>query len=144
MRYLLLLFLTIMACRPSNKIGELVGVSNERSIENTYWVLTEINGTPLIINDARKPFIELNAETKSISGFCGCNLLSGGYQITGNKINFTSAVTRMFCQETMEIETNFLQALAVANTFEIKEQDLLLKNENKVVLKFHAESAVEK
>jgi heat shock protein HslJ len=50
----------------------------------------------------------------------------------------------MFCQQTMEVETNFLQALAVANTFEIKEQDLLLKNENKVVLKFHAESAVEK
>jgi heat shock protein HslJ len=142
MRSLLLLFLLIMACRPSNKIGEIVGVPKERSLENTHWVLDEINESPITINDTNKLFIELNTVTKIISGFCGCNQLSGSYHITGNKIKFSTATTRMFCQQTMEVETSFLQALAMVNTYEVTEQDLLLKGENKIVLKFHAESAM--
>ncbi|MDZ7650648.1 MAG: META domain-containing protein [Cytophagales bacterium] len=120
MRSFLLLFLIIMACRPSNKIGKLVGVPKERSLENTYWVLDEINESPIIINVTNKPFIELNAEAKSISGFGGCNQLSGGYQINSNKIKFATVATRMFCEETMEIEANFLRTLSIGHYFRSK------------------------
>jgi heat shock protein HslJ len=143
MRSFLLLFLIIMACRPSNKIGKLVGVPKERSLENTYWVLNELNETSIVNSNSGKLFIELKAETKRIVGFGGCNQISGGYTITGSKIKFSTATTRMFCQQTMEVETSFLKALSTVTTFEIKEHDLFLKSENIIVLKFHAGSAMD-
>lgn len=136
----LLLFMIMVACRPSNKIGELVGVPKEKSLENTFWVLDEISEKTVSANNGSKPFIELNAGTKSISGFGGCNKLSGNYQLTGNKIKLTTAATRMFCEQSMEVETHFLQALTSVNGFEIKEHELYLKSDNKIILKFHAET----
>ncbi len=135
---LVLLFISLLSCRPSNKIGELIGVSKERSLENTYWVLTEINGMALA-DSPKAPFIQLNPDGNKISGFGGCNQLAGQYTLSGKKITFKIIATRMFCQETMEIETGYLQALDNANEFVIDEHTLLLKHEKKIALKFKAE-----
>ena len=134
----LLLFISMLSCKPSNKIGELVGVPKERSLENTYWVLTEINGKA-ITNSSKPLFIQLNPDGNKISGFGGCNQLAGQYTVSGKKITFKTAATQMFCQETMEIETSFFQTLESINGFSILEHDLFLKKENNVVLILRAD-----
>ncbi len=140
MRNILLLLIVLSACKPSNKIGELVGVPKERPLEKTYWVLTEVSGKAMANTSAKKIFIQLDPDTKKISGFAGCNQLSGGYVLDGKKIRFTTITTRMFCQDEMKTEDDFIQALNKITTFSINEHELVLKQGKNVLLKFQADT----
>jgi len=140
MRASLLLFLIVsLSCKPSNKIGELVGVPKERPLENTFWVLTEINGST-VVDRAKPPFIQLNPAENKILGFGGCNQLGGQYALSGKKITFKTISTRMFCQDVMEIETQFIQALENSKEFHIDEHILSLRMDKKILLVFRAET----
>jgi heat shock protein HslJ len=140
MRNILLLLIVLSACKPSNKIGELVGVPKERPLENTYWVLVEINGQPIVRDNSKKLFIQLNADTKSMIGFAGCNRLSGEYTLSGKKLSFRTISTRMFCENEMKIEDEFIQAVNKINKFTISEHKLFLMQEKNILLKFQAET----
>jgi heat shock protein HslJ len=140
MRNILLLLIVLSSCKPSNKIGELVGVPKERPLENTYWVLVEINGQPIVRDNSKKLFIQLNADTKSIIGFAGCNRLSGEYTLSGKKLSFRTISTRMFCENEMKIEDEFIQAVNKINKFTISEHKLFLMQEKNILLKFQAET----
>jgi heat shock protein HslJ len=140
MRNILLLLIVLSSCKPSNKIGELVGVPKERPLENTYWVLVEINGQPIVRDNSKKLFIQLNADTKSIIGFAGCNRLSGEYTLSGKKLSFRTISTRMFCENEMKIEDEFIQAVNKINKFTISEHELFLMQEKNILLKFQAET----
>jgi heat shock protein HslJ len=140
MRNILLLLIVLSACKPSNKIGELVGVPKERPLENTYWVLVEINGQPIVRDNSKKLFIQLNADTKSMIGFAGCNRLSGEYTLSGKKLSFRTISTRMFCENEMKIEDEFIQAVNKINKFTISEHELFLMQEKNILLKFQAET----
>jgi heat shock protein HslJ len=140
MRNILLLLIVLSACKPSNKIGELVGVPKERPLENTYWVLVEINGQPIVRDNSKKLFIQLNADTKSMIGFAGCNRLSGEYTLSGKKLSFRTISTRTFCENEMKIEDEFIQAVNKINKFTISEHELFLMEEKNILLKFQAET----
>jgi heat shock protein HslJ len=140
MRNILLLLIVLSSCKPSNKIGELVGVPKERPLENTYWVLVEINGQPIVRDNSKKLFIQLNADTKSMIGFAGCNRLSGEYTLSGKKLSFRTISTRMFCENEMKIEDEFIQAVNKINKFTISEHELFLMQEKNILLKFQAET----
>lgn len=139
MKKIVLLLIVLSACKPSNKIGELVGVPKERPLENTYWVLAELNGTAIVRNDSKKLFIQLNEDSKSMTGFAGCNRLSGEYTLNGKKLSFRTISTRMFCENEMKIEDAFLQAVNNVNEFSIVEHELFLKQDNTTLLKFQAD-----
>lgn len=128
------------ACKPSNKIGELVGVPKERPLENTYWVLVELNGTAIVRNDTKLIFIQLDSKSKRVTGFAGCNQLSGEYILEGKKLSFKTVITRMYCQDEMNTEDDFIQAVNKINEFNIKEHELSLMQGKKVLLKFQAET----
>lgn len=140
MRNILLLLIIVSACKPSNKIGELVGVPKSRPLENTYWVLVEVNGTGIVRNDSEKLFIQLNADTRSMIGFAGCNRLSGEYSLSGKKLSFKTISTRKFCGNEMKIEDEFIQAVNKINEFTVLEHELFLKENNTTLLKFQAET----
>jgi heat shock protein HslJ len=141
MRLLLLVFIILAGCRPSNKIGDLVGVPKERPLEKTYWVLTELNGNPIAtINEAKKLNLLLDPESKTASGFAGCNQFTGSYTLEGKKLNLKNlAATRMFCEKTMEIETSYLQALSETDSYKIEEHVLFLTKGDQQVAKFQAD-----
>jgi len=141
MRLLLLVFIILAGCRPSHKIGDLVGVPKERPLEKTYWVLTELDGKPIAtINEAKKLNLRLDPVTKTASGFAGCNQFAGGYTLEGKKLNLKNlAATRMFCEETMEIETRYLQALSETDSYKIEEHMLFLTKGDQQVAKFQAD-----
>lgn len=141
MRLLVILLILLAACRPSHKIGELVGVPKERPLEDTYWVLTELDGKPIAtINEAKKLHVLLNPVTKTASGFAGCNQFTGEYTLEGKKLSLKNlASTRMFCQETMTIETRFLQVLQEVDEFKVKEHELFLSKGDLQLAKFQAD-----
>ncbi len=141
MRYLIVFLILLSGCRPSHKIGDLVGVPKERPLEKTYWVLTELDGKPIAtINEAKKLHMLLDPVTQTASGFAGCNQFTGGYILEGKKLSIKNlASTRMFCQETMETETRFLQVLQETNEFKIIEHELFLSKGDQQLAKFQAE-----
>jgi len=141
MRFLLLVFVLLTACRPSHKIGDLVGVPKERPLEKTYWVLTELNDKPIAtINESKKLNLVFDAETQKASGFAGCNQFTGGYTLEGKKLSLKNiAATKMFCQETMEIETRYLEALSKTDSYKIEEHVLFLNQGDQHLAKFQAD-----
>lgn len=141
MRILALLMFLLVACRPSNQISDLVGVPEERPLENTYWVLTELDGKPIATsNESKKLHIQLNPVTKTASGFAGCNQFTGEYTLEGKKLSLKNvASTRMFCQETMATETRFLQILQEVDEFKVKEHELFLSKGDQQLAKFQAD-----
>jgi heat shock protein HslJ len=141
MRPLVVFLILLAGCRPSHQIGDLVGVPKERPLENTYWVLTELEGKPIAtINEAKKLHILLNPVTKTASGFAGCNQFTSSYTVEGKKLSLKNiASTRMLCQETMEIETRLLQILQEIDEYHIKEHELFLSKGDQQLAKFQAE-----
>jgi heat shock protein HslJ len=138
---LIFLLLLFAACKPSHQIRDLVGVPKERPLENTYWVLTELDGKPIAtIIEAKKIHLQLNPVTKTASGFAGCNQFTGSYTLEGKKLGLNGiASTRMFCLESMEVETRFIQVLQEVNEFRIKEHELFLSKDDQQLAKFQAE-----
>lgn len=141
MRILLVLFILLAACRPSHKIGDLVGVPKERPLEKTYWVLTELDDKPIAtINESKKLNLLLDPETKTAKGFAGCNQFTGGYTLEGKKLSLKNlAATKMFCEETMEIEIRFLQAISETDSYKIEENVLFLNQGDQHRAKFQAD-----
>lgn len=115
--FLLALSLLIVQCKPSQ-------VSSSRhTLENTHWRLSEMNGNPIITLDgSRDVHIMLTTDRgeKRISGFAGCNQLTGGYTLSGEKVKFVVASTKMMCpEEQMAVEDFLLKALSTATSFKI-------------------------
>jgi len=85
--------------------------------------LSEINGNPIITADgSRDVHIRLATEKgeKRISGFAGCNQLTGGYTLSGEKVKFVIASTKMMCpEEQMAVEDFLLKALSSATSYKI-------------------------
>jgi heat shock protein HslJ len=92
------------------------------------------------INESKKLHILFNPDIKTASGFAGCNQFTGSYTVDGKKLGLNGITsTRMFCQESMEVETRFIQALQEVNEFRIKEHELFLSKDDQQLAKFQAE-----
>jgi len=90
-----------------------------QSIENTEWKLLQV-GDEMVVGDAPQgePTLTLDPEGNRASGTGGCNRFTGGYQLDGNKIEFSPiAATRMMCPEGMDTEDAFFYVLAEARSF---------------------------
>ena len=115
---LLVLALLMVQCKSTH-------VSTSRpSLENTHWRLSEVNGNPIItLGGSRDVHITMATENgeKRISGFAGCNSLTGGYTLSGDKVKFVIATTKMMCpEEQMAVEDFLLTALSSATSYKIE------------------------
>lgn len=73
----------------------------------------------------RKPNINFNSEKGMVTGFTGCNSLSGKINLNGNRISWSEgmAMTKKMCpEEVVEQERLFLETLKKANTYSVTEQ----------------------
>src|SRR6187399_3253231 len=101
---LLCLSFIFIQCKTTKQPATTTVTAN---LENTYWKLAEMNGQPVITpTDAREVHMILGADRaeKQIKGFAGCNTIGGSYSTDGSKIKFITISTKMFCQDTQEIE----------------------------------------
>jgi uncharacterized lipoprotein YbaY/heat shock protein HslJ len=85
------------------------------ALENTHWKLVELRGHPVAATASpREPHFILQPQQKRLVGSGGCNRLTGGYTLSGEKLTFVrSTGTLMTCSHGMELERDFLAALSV-------------------------------
>jgi len=94
-------------------------------LENTHWKLTRLGGRAVVVEGQGEPQLVLRPERHQANGSGGCNRLFGGYRLEGGRISFSGiATTRMSCPAGMEIEGEFLRALAEAETWKISGPEL--------------------
>ena len=84
-------------------------------LEHHDWSVVELDGffTADLAAVSARPFVRFSGQ--QLSGHSGCNVLAGPILLEGDHLSFGSiASTRMFCQDTAEIESRFLQILEEA------------------------------
>jgi len=110
------------------------------------WELTYISGIRIAFEGLypdRKPWISIDADSSKLNGNTSCNIFSGKFKSTGNKINFTGplAMTMMACPG--EGESVFVKTLEKITAYSIADDGVLSFLLNDVVLmrfkksKFH-------
>lgn len=112
-------------------------------LRDTRWALQMIEGTPATTNSARgKVQLSLRTASQHLTGFAGCNTLSGRYTQRGTSIALKPlATTRMACEpEVMQQETRFLQTLAIVDSYRVEGRQLSLMQGDVVKLTFVASS----
>lgn len=120
----------------------VVGCSPRLSPDNNWgyerWVLTELKEVPVQLSGTRRDaYLDFTPRDKRFTGNAGCNRISGNYALDGkSRIKFGEVTsTKMSCED-IAFETTFLAALASADRFEMKDNNLLFKDGKKVVLRF--------
>jgi len=105
--------------------------NNIMLLDGTYHVETlnnnQVTGNNLIIN--------FNKGKHTVSGFSGCNRFSGTYSLENSLIKIGQlASTRMFCQDTHQIESEMQEALSKADEFIIEDGILKLISDKNIIL----------
>ena len=103
--------------------GETCGPRHsEATLENTYWKLTRLGGTPAEKGaGGHEVSMTLVGEGRRVQGFGGCNRFAGGYELDGKRLQFKQmAGTMMACKEGMEQEATFQKALESTVSWEIR------------------------
>jgi heat shock protein HslJ len=120
------LFLTLLADAGVYEFEPMA--QSAAPLENTDWTLTKIGDVAVTPpSSAQTAHIVLNKANHRVSGSGGCNRITGGYQLSGDRLRFTRiAATLMACVDGMETEKAFLHALEQVRTWKIAGQQLEL------------------
>ncbi len=88
-----------------------------KCILDTRWKLVELMGQPVTLEE-RVPFIHLHAKESRISGFGGCNSISGSYELKpGMRLRFSNIASTMMACPDMDMEQEFFNVLAMTDNF---------------------------
>ncbi|MCC6840298.1 MAG: META domain-containing protein [Flavobacteriales bacterium] len=92
------------------------------------WVLATLNGAAVEMPEGKEmPFLSIDSLGVNVNGYAGCNRVFGTMKVWGDSIAFPGlAATRMYCQETQQVEDRFLQALNEARTYQVDGSKLVL------------------
>lgn len=97
------------------------------SLEKTEWRLVRLGDAAVTANDLHQPHIAFDPATHRVSGSGGCNRISGGYTLKGQKLTFGHVMsTMMACDGVMDTEQNFLNALTKVKRWKIARRQLTL------------------
>lgn len=111
--------------KPTNKLPDL---SENKSLEGTYWMLTELNGQPVAAPAAgEKPsFIYFNAETKRVATSGGCNVMGGSYELMdGARIKFGQMMSTMMACPDMTNEEGLKRMTEMVDNYAIQGDNLM-------------------
>lgn len=127
--------LTTVACQ-----SPLSGETTTHTLTATYWKLTSLGDTPVVIHDEREPYMELEATPARVAGSDGCNRMMGSYTLDGAKIQFSRmAGTMMACVNGMEQGAAFTRALSLTASWRVDGSTLtLFDGDAKKLLTFEA------
>lgn len=115
--------------------------AGDEPLENTYWKLTHLSDAPVTpAAGQREAHFILHPADKRISGSGGCNRITGGYVLEGDRLTFKQmAGTMMACADAMDTEKAFLSALGKSAQVRIQQQRLeLLDASGSVLARFQA------
>ena len=116
-------------------------VKQNASLTNTYWKLTQLDGTPVAMapQQEREVRITLTDDGK-VTGFTGCNRVMGGYTVAGTALRFTQlAGTRMACPPPlMQLESAVLANLNSVTGYQLDGEKLILLKDGAPVARFES------
>ncbi len=95
------------------------------SLDGTSWVVTEINGEP-VMEDFAPTMVFDGAD---VGGKASCNSYFATYSVNGDQLSFdTIGNTEMYCMEegVMDQETLFLRSLSKADTFRMADNQMTI------------------
>lgn len=100
-------------------------------LENSYWKLTRLAYQPVILApEQREPYLVLQAQDRKLTGYAGCNRMTGSYTLEGEALRFGhTATTKMACVKGMDTEDAFLKALGQVRHWHIEGEHLILSDE---------------
>ena len=80
-------------------------------LRGTYWKLVRLGETPVqVAENQREPHLVFARDELRVSGSGGCNRVTGGFELDGEKLKLgPMAGTMMACPAGMEQEQRFLQ-----------------------------------
>lgn len=110
-------------------------------LESVRWTLVRLGAKPVDPEDvAKEPHLVFQADPRRVAGSGGCNQVTGGYHIDGERLTFDPlATTRRACIKGMDTEALFLAALGKVRTFTISGRRLALVDDTgEVVAAFEA------
>src|SRR5271155_5724580 len=111
------------------------------SVVETQWNLVELNGSAVNASAAEgQVYIYLQQEGDKLSGSDGCNRFFGSYDLSGSSLQFHSvAQTLMACRGAFtEHEAEFIEALKLVTSYQISDNVLQLKVDDRVLARFQA------
>ena len=125
-----LLAILIMSIAGCSSVKKNSSKEATKAITEKYWKLITLDGKAITAkeNQEREIFITLNAKEKRVTGFAGCNNLSGEYTLEdGNRIRFKNvAVTMKICPDLDVNESDFLEIFELADNYTINDNVLSL------------------
>lgn len=98
------------------------------ALENTEWRLVRL-GNDLVqpASGRGSPHLILSSDGRRLSGFTGCNRLTGAYTIDADQLRFGRASSsEMACPQGMALEQDFLNMLAKVRGWRIQSVQLEL------------------
>lgn len=117
------------------------GNSTQLSLNDSHWVLEQINGKPVL--EGTLPTLSFRGD-KEVGGNASCNGFFGEYSVKNGKLTFSPlASTEMYCAEPaglMDQEAAYLAALESGATYRIEQGKLFIVNAaGETVLVFSAQ-----
>ncbi len=105
-------------------------VATENQIVEKYWKLKTLEGQDIQMaeNQEREVFFTLKTDENRVTGFAGCNSMTGEYTLEdGNRIRFSNmGVTMMACPDVDFNESEFLEVFNLADNYTINGDTLFL------------------
>jgi len=110
--------------------------SADAALEDTGWRLVRLGAYDVpAAAPGFEPHLVLDSHTKRISGFGGCNRITGTYRLEADKLTFIGmAATMMACVKGMETEDAFLKMLNHVQHWKISGQQMELDDANGSVI----------
>src|SRR5262245_15425627 len=109
-------------------------------LEGTTWRLTNLPGHQVADLAALPRRVTLHLAQGRVTGFSGCNLLTGTYTTKGTSVTMTLAGTLMACPEPgLSVERAFVEALKGTLSYAVRTDRLTLTNASGAVLEFERE-----
>lgn len=109
---------------------------NSNDITNKNWQLVKVNDTQVTKNNQQRkePHLILISTDNTVVGNGSCNSFRGTFLMTPNLgISFSPlAATKMACMENMDVENQFLKALAEVKSYQVSGDSLFLFNDQKM------------
>lgn len=102
------------------RLDRLADAAAADPLAGTRWQLVELYGRPVEpAADGRRPYLLFAPGGGSVSGFAGCNRITGGYAVPAPaRLSFSRiARTMMACAADMEVEEAFLRALETVDGY---------------------------
>ncbi len=131
-----ILTMWMVSCKTAKESVSLTGVK---------WVAESLNGKEVKFKEGMSEvFITLEAKDKKVFGRAGCNRFFGAYELNEAQLSFSGmGATKMACPD-MDIETTFFKVLEDTKSFVIKNDKLMLKDDNNVIAVFKAQKETSK